>query len=87
MSNNEVTTQTNETAFKVITYTQEVSFSYTLPEENEQQSIEHELTFVWEDTLQKFLDEHGAKTPYEIHTFKREREQKLFIEQVESIAS
>jgi hypothetical protein len=86
MSNNEVTTQEPNNAFEVITYTEEVAFNYTLPGEEEQQAIEHELTFVWEDTLEKFIEAYGAEKSYEIHTFKREREQKLFIDQVESIA-
>ena len=84
MPNNETTAQTEEKGFEVIIYTDEVAFSYTLPDDEEKQSIEHELTFVWEDTLEKFVEEHGADKPYEIKTFRREREQKFFIDQVES---
>jgi len=69
--------------FEVITYIEEVSFNYTLPDEDEARTIEHELTTIWEDTLEKFIEEHGADKPYKIHDFKRMREQKFFIEQVE----
>ena len=84
MTNNEETSQTEATPFEVITFTDEVAFNYTLPDEEEQQSIEHELTFIWEDTLEKFKEEHGEDKPYKVHTFRREREMNFFIEQVES---
>jgi len=82
MANNEETSENNE--FDVIVYTEEVSFSYTLPNEDEPRTIEHELTTIWEDTLEKFKEEHGADKPYKIHAFKRPREQKFFIDQIES---
>ena len=69
--------------FEVITYTEEVSFNYTLPNEDEARSIEHEITVIWEDTLEKFIEEHGADKPYKLNPFKREREQKFFIDQIE----
>ncbi len=83
MTNKEVTTQKEDTVYEVITYTDIVAFNYTLPNEEETQTIEHELTFIWEDTIEKFLDEHGTGRPYKVHTFKREREQKFFIERIE----
>lgn len=84
MPNNEATAQIEDKVYEAITYTDEVTFNYTLPGEEEQQTIEHELTFIWEDTLEKFVEEHGADKPYKVHTFRREREQKFFIEQIES---
>jgi len=72
-----------ENTFEVITYIEEVSFKYTLPDEDEERSIDHELTVIWEDTLEKFIEEHGTDKPYKINAFKREREQKFFIEQLE----
>lgn len=83
MTNKEVTSQKENTAYEVITYTEIVAFNYTLPNEEETLSIEHELTFIWEDTIEKFLEEHGTDRPYKVHTFKREREQKFFIERIE----
>ncbi len=71
--------------YDVITYTDEVKFNYTLPGEDEEKTIEHELTSIWEDTLEKFIEEHGASKTYKIHTFKRIREQQFFIEQTESV--
>jgi len=83
MSNNEVTSQKEDKAYEVICYTDTVAFNYTLPDNEEPQTIEHELTFIWEDTIEKFIEEHGPDKPYEIHTFKREREQNFFIEKIE----
>ena len=86
MSNNEPTAQKEDKAFEVITYTDDVAFNYTLPDEEEPRTIEHELRFVWEDTIEKFIKEHGADKPYKIQTFSREREQKFFIDRIESEA-
>jgi len=82
MSNNEK----ENNGFEVITYTETVGFNYTLPNEDEEKTIEHDLTIVWEDTLEKFFEEHGKDKPHKIHSFKREREQKNLIEQIESEA-
>jgi hypothetical protein len=83
MTNNEVTSQKESNVYEVITFTDDVAFNYTLPDTEETQAIEHEVTFIWEDTLEKFIEEHGADKPYKVHTFKREREQNIFIEQIE----
>lgn len=72
--------------YDVITYVDVVAFKYTLPNEDEPRTLEHELTSVWEDTLEKFIEEHGTDKPYKVHPFKREREQKFFIDQVEGEA-
>ena len=84
MPNKEVTSQKEDTAYEVITYTDNVAFNYTLPDEEEAQTIEHELTFIWEETIEKFIEEHGSDRSYNVHTFKREREQNFFIERIES---
>ncbi|MEA2048071.1 MAG: hypothetical protein U9O64_06435 [Campylobacterota bacterium] len=84
MSNNEGTPQQDNKPYKVITYTDEVAFNYTLPDEEESKSIKHELTFVWEESLEKFVEEHGSDKPYKIHSFRREREQKFFMDQIEN---
>ena len=81
MPNNEQTPEINE--FDVITYTEEVAFKYTLPDEDEERQIEHELTVVWEDTLEKFKEKFAEDKPYKINKFKRPREQRFFIEQIE----
>ena len=85
MPNNTLASQEESNAYEVITYTDDVAFNYTLPDEEEPQTLEHELTFVWEDTLEKFVEEHGADKPYNIRTFRREREQKFFIDQIERL--
>ena len=72
--------------YEVITYVDVVAFKYTLPKEDEPRVLEHELTIVWEDTLEKFFEEQGKDKPYRIHTFKRERERNNLVEQIESEA-
>lgn len=86
MPNNEPTAQQEDRAYEVITYIDVVAFNYTLPDEEEPQTIEHELTFVWENTLEKFVEEHGTERPCNIRAFRREKEQKFFIAQIESEA-
>lgn len=85
MINNELTPEESTNQFKLISYIDEVAFNYTLPNEEEVRTIEHEITIIWEDTLEKFFEEHGKTKPYKLHTFKREREQNKFIEQIEGI--
>lgn len=86
MPNNEVTGEKENSEFKVITYVDVVAFKYTLPNEEEPKTLEHELTIIWEDTLEKFIEQHGTNKPYKVRTFRREKEQKFFIEQIESEA-
>jgi len=83
MTQNEVISQKENKAYEVISYTDMVVFNYTLPDHKEPQSIEQELTFIWEDTIEKFIEEYGNDKPYKVHTFKQEREQNFFIEQLE----
>lgn len=83
MPNNEVTSQKENSVYEVITYTDNVAFNYTLPDKEETQTIEHELTFIWEDTLENFIEEHGTDRTYKVYNFKREREQNFFIERIE----
>jgi len=85
MPDNETTPENETKAFEVITYIDEVAFKYTLPDEDEPRTLEHELTFVWEDTLEKFIEEHGTDKPYQIQSFRREREQKFLIDQIERL--
>ena len=70
--------------FEVITYEEEVAFSYTLPGEDEPRTIESEITLIWEDTVEKFIEEHGADKAYEVHSFTLEKQQKFFIDQIEN---
>ncbi|CAA6807056.1 MAG: Unknown protein [uncultured Sulfurovum sp.] len=85
MPNNEETSPKENKVYEVITYTDEVAFKYTLPSEDEPRTIERELTIVWEDTLEKFIEEHGADREYKVHTFPREREQNNLINQIDDL--
>jgi hypothetical protein len=84
MTNTEATPQNEQKTFEVITYDEEVEFKYTLPGEDEERCIECELTLVWEDSLDKFIEEHGDKIPYKVNTFKYENQYRFFLHQVES---
>lgn len=85
MSTDDILPEEENKPFKVITYDELVAFNYTLPDEEEPRSIEHELTFVWEDSLEKFFEEYGKDKPYKIHAFRREREKNFLIDQIESL--
>jgi len=84
MTNTEETSQNEQKMFEVITYDEEVEFKYTLPGEDEERSIECELTLVWEDSLDKFIEEHGDKIPYKVNSFKYENQYRFFLHQAES---
>lgn len=83
MTNNEESFQIEQNAYEVISYEEVVVFNYTLPDEEEPEAIDRELTFIWEDSIEKFIEEHGAQRPYKIHGFKRENAKKIFLEQIE----
>ena len=73
-------------SYEVITYTDEVSFKYTIPNEDEERSIEHDLQIVWEGTVATFKEEFGDDKEYKVHTFPREREYNNLINQIDELA-
>ncbi|MDB2562915.1 hypothetical protein N9X61_04850 [Sulfurimonas sp.] len=83
MTNNEEVSQKEQKEYVVISYEDVVEFKYTLPGEEESQSIEHELTFIWEDSIDKFIEEHGTKKAYKLNSFRQERAKEIFLDQVE----
>ena len=84
MINTKETPQKEQKMYEVISYEEEVEFKYTLPEEEEPRFMEHELTFIWEDSVEKFKEEYGTEKSYKVHSFKREQELNYFIDQIES---
>lgn len=70
--------------FEVITYDEEVEFKYILPEEDEERSIETELTFVYEGSVEELKAELGSDRAYKVHTFTLKQHHDFFINQVES---
>jgi len=84
MSKSEATPTNDEKAYEVITYEEEVEFKYTLPGDEEEHVTERDLTFIWEDTLEKFIEEYGAEKPYKVNSFKFKRHYDFFVNQVES---
>jgi hypothetical protein len=83
MTDVETVSQNEQKRHEIISFEEEVEFKYTLPDEEEPRSIEQELTFLWEDSLEKFIEEYGADKPYKVHSFKREKELKFFMDQIE----
>jgi len=83
MSEIEAASKNEEKAFEVITYEDEVEFKYTLPDDDTPQTMEHELTFIWEDSVEKFIEEHGADKPYKVNSFRYKRHYDFFVKQVE----
>jgi predicted secreted Zn-dependent protease len=68
---------------QIITYEEEVQFKYILPDEDEPRFLEHELTLIWEDSLEAFIKEHGQDKPYKINEFKLESAEKFFLHNLE----
>jgi tRNA A37 N6-isopentenylltransferase MiaA len=83
MTNNDEASQKEQKAYTLISYEDVAVFNYTLPGETETQSIERELTFIWEESIEKFIEEHGPDRPYKIHSFHHERAKKMFLDQIE----
>jgi gas vesicle protein len=69
--------------FEVITYSEEVVFNYVLPGEENPSELPRELTLVWEDDLDKLLEEKGGEVNYTIHSFPNEMQKTKFIEKIE----
>lgn len=84
MTKHEASDKNEGKKFEVITYEEEVAFNYTLPGKDEQETIETEITLVWEDTLDKFKEIHGEEKAYEIHGFTLEKQRQFFIDQIEN---
>ena len=72
-----------EKKYNVITYEEEVAFKYALPDSDETGVLERDLTFIWEDSLEAFKQEHGDK-PYRVNSFDLKAHYDFFIHQVES---
>ena len=83
MTNNEEASEKEKNAYEVISFEDVVLFNYTLPGEEESQSVERELTFIWEDSIEKFIEEHGTDRPYKVNSFLQERAKQFFLDQIE----
>jgi len=70
-------------SMEVISYMDNIVFNYTLDDNEEQQSIEREVMVIWEESIEKFVEEFGEEKEYEIHKFKLPRDKENFIEKVE----
>lgn len=83
MSDTALIEEKEQKRYELISYQEEVEFKYTLADEDEPRSIERELTFIWEDSIEKFIEEHGSDKPYKINSYKRETEYRFFVDQIE----
>ena len=69
--------------YEVITYEENAVFNYTLPDKTTTGQVTRELTLVWEDTLEKFLETFGEEKAYEVHSFERKSLQEKFLESID----
>lgn len=67
--------------YDVITYEHTMVFNFSVSGEEEQ--IMRKVTLVWEDTLEKFFEEHGSEKSYSVNSFDTEEEKKRFITDIE----
>jgi hypothetical protein len=70
--------------YEVITYEDIAVFNYSLPETEEQEQIEREITLVWEDTLENFFETYTSDKPYKIHSFITQRQKEKFVDAIEA---
>ena len=70
--------------YEVISYQDIIVFNYTLPGKDTEDQIDREVIFVWEGTLEKFLEESKSLKPYKIDSFKREQDKNRFIANIEN---
>lgn len=83
MSNSAIKSQEAK-KYEVITYEDEVAFNYTLPDDEEKHSIECELTFIWEDSLEEFFTEYGKDKEYRVKSFTDKNQYNFCIHQIET---
>lgn len=69
--------------YEVITYEDIAIFNYSLPEKEEKEQIEREMTLVWEDSLEKFLEAYSSEKPYNIISFDSEKQKNKFIADID----
>lgn len=84
MTKQQATNTDERKKFNVITYEEEVAFNYTLPGKDEQETIETEITLIWEETIDRFKEVHGEEKAYEVHSFSLEKQRQFFIDQIEN---
>lgn len=70
--------------YEVITYEDVAVFNYSLPENEEKEQVEREITLVWEDTLEKFFEAYNSEKSYKIHSFETEKKKNKFISDIDN---
>lgn len=70
--------------YEVITYEDIAVFNYSLPEKEEKEQVEREVTLVWEDTLEKFFEAYSSEKAHKIHSFETEKKKNKFISDIEN---
>lgn len=67
--------------YDVITYEHTMVFNFSVSGEEEQ--LTRDVTLIWEDTLEKFFENHGSEKIHTIHSFDNEEEKNRFIADIE----
>ncbi len=62
-----------------------IVFNFTLPEDGKENQLSKEVTLVWDDTLENFLETEAKEKSYAIHSFKNERKKNRFIDSIENV--
>jgi len=69
--------------YEVITYTDSVAFKYSVDDNEIEQQIDADLTLVWEETIENFVEKYGEQKPYEVNSCNSEKEKEKFIDNID----
>jgi hypothetical protein len=68
---------------EVITYEENIVFNYTLTGEEAPSQLEREMTLLWEESLEQFIEQFGSEKEYKLHSFDKERDKLRFVAKLE----
>ena len=69
--------------FDVVSYQHSVAFDYMNPYTNEKEQLHKELTLIWEDSLESFLQKHGKGIPHIVKALHTEQAKEKYIESID----
>jgi len=68
--------------YEIITYTDSVAFKYSVNENELKQQIDADLTLVWEEPIENFVEKYGEQKTYKLNSFNNEKEKEKFIDTI-----
>jgi len=69
--------------FDVVSYKESVAFDFTNPETNEKEQIHKELTLIFEDSIDKFLEEHGKDVEHFVKALHTQQAKEKYIDSID----